>query len=165
MFERHERVTTNGNSPLRRMPDIGAEQVPVDANHCVWKRWNRKTAECGPHHRRRRNVATRELDVRRTHRVTDENRGSRTKSSAEKKVEPRAIGRGGAHGAITPGSDVAFLIIPLENQVTVAGWQRKSRKRERSGARTPLSGAADGTQPRAAARMSTANRFILDRRA
>jgi hypothetical protein len=129
VFERHERVTTNGNSPLRRTPDIGAEQVSVDANHCVWKRWNRKAAECSPHHRRRRNVATRELGVWRTQRVSDENRGSGTKSSAEKKVETRAVGGGGAHGTITPRSDVAFLVIPFENEMTVAGWQRESRKR------------------------------------
>jgi hypothetical protein len=120
VLEPHQRVTTNGNSPLHRTPDIGAEQVAIDANHSVWKWWNRKAAKCGPHHRRRRNVATRERGVRRTQRVTDEHRRSRTKSAAEKKVESRAVGSSGAHGTVTPSGDVAFLIVPFENEVTVA---------------------------------------------
>jgi len=58
--------------------------------------------------------------VWRPQRVPDENRGSGTKPSTEKKVETRTVGGGGANGTITPRSDVAFLIIPFENEMTMA---------------------------------------------
>jgi hypothetical protein len=111
------------------MAHICAQQITVDTNHGVRKRRNRKATKRSPHHRRRRNVATRELGVWRPQGVSDENRGSGTKSSAEKKVETRAIGGGGAHGTIATRSDVAFLVIPFENEMTMAGWQRESGKR------------------------------------
>jgi hypothetical protein len=129
VLEPNESVTANRNSPLHWTPHICAQQITVDPNHGVWKRRNRKATKRSPHHRRRRNVATRELGVWRPQRVSDENRGSGTKSSAEKKVETRAVGGGGAHGTITTRGDVTFLVIPFENEMTMAGWQREGGKR------------------------------------
>ena len=55
--------------------------------------------------------------------------GYNAKSAAEKEIESRAIGSGGANGSIAAGGDVAFLIVPLENDVPVPARHRDRRQR------------------------------------
>jgi hypothetical protein len=120
VLERDERVSANRNSPLHRTPNVGAKQIAVDANYGVWQSGYGESTECGPHHRRRRNVPAREIGVRRSERISDQHCRASAESAPEEKVQPRAVRRCGSNGPITTRSDFSFLVVPLENNLAMA---------------------------------------------
>jgi hypothetical protein len=66
--------------------------------------------------------------VRRAERIANEDCRSGSQSSAEKEVEPGAVGSRYAHGSIAARGNVSFFVIPFENDVTMARRQRHGRK-------------------------------------
>src|SRR5438105_10621662 len=62
-------------------------------------------------------------------RVANQNSGSRAKPSTEEEIKSRTIGRGGSNSTIPARRDLAFLVVPFEHDVAMAGSECERWKR------------------------------------
>src|SRR5207237_8140921 len=128
-IEREQSNSPNGDSPLNSTTNVGAKQVAVDAHYRVRQRWNRQTPEGSPHHWSWWDVAARQLGMGCAERVANQNSGSRAKPSTEEEIKSRTIGRGGSNSTIPARRDLAFLEVPFEHDVAMAGSECERWKR------------------------------------
>src|SRR5687767_6538478 len=127
--ELHQPPSLDRDPPRRRPADFGVQRPSFLGNDSIRQWRNCKSAQCGPHHRRRRKNALDLSLVPRTKRIANEHRVSSRDAASEKQIDPRAVGGGSAYRTLAARHQTCLLEIPPKNNSTVLARQLDHRQR------------------------------------
>ena len=119
-FEAHERIAPKRGAPVNWCPNVGPKHSRVNADYGVCLGRDVQATERRPEQRARRDKATTRLRPRHLKGIADENGRTAADPTAEKEIQPNAVGRRDSRDPVAARVHISVVELPLEDDLAIA---------------------------------------------